>query len=100
MIRIETDQTDSQLTLRVAGKLCGANVEALAECWSLARRRYTAPGCNRSRQFVDLSEMTSIDKAGWRLLRRMHSDGVEVSGKGLASQTILDELTYEEERDA
>jgi anti-anti-sigma regulatory factor len=99
MIRIETDQTDTRLTLRVAGRLCGANVEALAECWSLARSRGAA-GRARSRQFVDLSDITSIDQAGWRLLRRMHNDGVEVSGKGLATQTILDELTYKEEKES
>jgi hypothetical protein len=28
----------------------------------------------------------------------MHSDGVEVSGRGLATQTILDELTEKQER--
>jgi hypothetical protein len=30
----------------------------------------------------------------------MHNDGVEVSGKGLATQTILDELTYKEEKES
>ena len=89
MIRIETEQTDTQLTFRVAGKLCGNSVEALAECWRLSGR-------DRSTQFVDLSDVVSIDKAGWRLLRHMHHQGVEVSGKGLATQTILDELLDKE----
>jgi hypothetical protein len=42
---------------------------------------------------VDLSDVSSIDKAGWRLLRHMRRDGVRFSAKGLAGQTVLDELT-------
>jgi ABC-type transporter Mla MlaB component len=88
MMRIETDQTDDQLTLRVAGRLCGSCVEALEECWKTACLRYPAV-----KQSVDLSDVTSIDRTGWCLLRRMHHDGVEISGEGLAAQTIFDELT-------
>jgi len=87
MMRIETDQTDDHLTLRVAGRLCGACVDALEECWKTGRLRSPA-----TKQWVDLSEVTSIDKAGWCLLRRMHREGVEVSAKGLAILTIMDEL--------
>lgn len=92
MMRIEADETDEQLTLRVAGRLCGACVAALEECWKTARLRFP-----EGKQHVDLSEVTSIDKAGWYLLRLMHRDGVEVSGKGLANQTIVDELTQKDE---
>jgi anti-anti-sigma regulatory factor len=91
MIRIDTERTDKQVILRVAGRLCGISVEALEECWRISRRE-------KSSESVDLSDVTSIDRAGWRLLRRMHAHGVELSGKGLATQTILDELTYEEEK--
>jgi hypothetical protein len=91
MLRIETHQTDEQLTLRVAGRLCGPCVAALEECWKTTRR---FPG----KQYVDLSDVTSIDKTGWSLLRLMHRDGVEVSAKGLATQTIRDELTEKEEK--
>ncbi|MGD1093621.1 MAG: hypothetical protein ABSB35_16740 [Bryobacteraceae bacterium] len=91
MMRIETEQTDDQLTLRVAGRLCGACVAALEECWKTGRLRSPA-----GRRSVDLSEVTSIDKAGWCLLRRMHREGVEVSAKGLAILTIMDELADKE----
>jgi anti-anti-sigma regulatory factor len=87
MMRIEADQTDDHLTLKVAGKLCGACVAALEDCWRSARLESPA-----RKQFVDLSDVTSIDKTGWCLLRRMHRDGVEVSGRGLATETILDQL--------
>jgi anti-anti-sigma regulatory factor len=93
MMRIETDQTDDHLTLRVAGKLSGACVAALEDCWRSARLESPA-----RKQFVDLSDVTSIDKIGWCLLRRMHQEGVEVSGKGLATETILDQLADQEHR--
>jgi ABC-type transporter Mla MlaB component len=92
MLRIETDQTEGHLIFRVAGKLGEPCVAALEQCWQAGRSRSPA-----ARLSVDLSDVTSIDKAGWRLLRQMHGDGVEVSGKGLATQTILDELTCKEE---
>jgi len=46
---------------------------------------------------VDLSDVSSIDKAGWCLLRHMHRDGVRLSAQGLAGQTVLDELTAKDE---
>jgi ABC-type transporter Mla MlaB component len=88
MIRIETDQTESQLTFRIAGKLCGASVRALEDCWKAAH--LSSPTLEKA---VDLSDVSSIDKAGWCLLRHMHRDGVRFSAKGLAGQTVLDELT-------
>jgi len=87
MLRIETDQADDQLTLRVAGRLCGPCVAALEQCWQEGRSRSPA-----GKRVLDLSDVTSIDRAGWCLLRLMHRDGVEIAGKGLANQTILDEL--------
>jgi ABC-type transporter Mla MlaB component len=92
MIRIETHRTETHLTLRIAGKLCGASVRALEECWKAAR--LSSPALEEA---VDLSDVTSIDKTGWRLLRHMHRDGVRFSAKGLAGQTVLDELTAKDE---
>lgn len=92
MLRIETDQSEGHLIFRVSGKLGVPCIAALEQCWQAGRLR--SPAAKLS---VDLSDVTSIDKAGWRLLRQMHSDGVEVSGRGLATQTILDELTCKEE---
>ena len=88
MIRIETHQTESHLTFRIAGRLCGASVRLLEDCWKSAH--LSSPGLEKA---VDLSDVSSIDRAGWRLLRRMHRDGVRFSAKGLAGQTVLDELT-------
>src|ERR1700722_19900986 len=90
MIRIETHQTESHLTFRIAGKLCGASVRALEECWKAARLSFLA-----LEEAVDLSEVSSIDKAGWGLLRHVHRDHVRFSAKGLAGQTVLDELRAE-----
>jgi ABC-type transporter Mla MlaB component len=92
MIRIETHQNEGSLTLKVAGKLCGASVTALEDCWKAAR--LSSPAAEEA---VDLSDVTSIDKSGWCLLRQMHRDGVRFSAKGLAGQTILDEFTGRDE---
>jgi len=92
MIRIETHQTGSHLTFRIAGKLCGASVRALEDCWKAAH--LSAPALEEA---VDLSDVSSIDKAGWHLLRHMHRDGVRFSAKGLAGQTVLDELRTNDE---
>jgi hypothetical protein len=92
MIRIETHQTASHLTFRIAGKLCGASVRALEDCWKAAH--LSSPTLEEA---VDLSEVSSIDKAGWRLLRHMHRDGVRLSATGLAGQAVLDELTVKDE---
>jgi ABC-type transporter Mla MlaB component len=92
MIRIETHQTESHLTFKVAGKLCGASVRALEDSWKAAH--LSSPDLE---QAVDLSEVSSIDKAGWSLLRHMHRDGIRLSAKGLAGQTVLDELTAKDE---
>ena len=98
MIRIEMNQIDDQLTLRVAGRLRGTNVEALEECWNMARLRSLSGKRDKPRMSVDLRDVTSIDKGGWSLMRLMHREGAKVSGKGLATQTIQDELTDEEEK--
>src|SRR5580700_7750147 len=92
MIRIETHQTRSHLTFRIAGKLCGASVRALEECWNAAH--LSSPPLEET---VDLTDVSSIDKAGWHLLRQMHRDGVRLTAKGLAGQTVLDELTTKDE---
>jgi ABC-type transporter Mla MlaB component len=91
-IRIETHQTESHLTFRIAGKLYGASVRALEDCWKAAHLSSLA-----LEEAVDLSEVSSIDKAGWGLLRHMHRDHVRFSAKGLAGQTVLDELTRKNE---
>jgi ABC-type transporter Mla MlaB component len=95
MLRIETHQTQNQLTFRVAGKLCGASVAALEECWRAAQS-----GTPRAEEAIDLTDVTSIDKAGWSLLQRMYDKGVKFTAKGLTGQTILDELAGKEERRA
>jgi ABC-type transporter Mla MlaB component len=92
MIRIETHQTESHLTFRIAGKLCGASVKALEDCWIAAHIR--SPTLEEA---VDLSDVSLIDKAGWLLLRHMHRYGVRFSAKGLAAQAVLDELTAKDE---
>jgi anti-anti-sigma regulatory factor len=93
MMRIETDQTDDQPTLRVAGRLSGVSVATLEDCWRKARTQSPA-----RKQFLDLSGVASIDKTGWGLIRQMHRDCIELCGKLLGTETILDQLLDKEEK--
>ena len=92
MIRIETHQTESHLTFKIAGKLCGASVRALEDCWKAAY--LSSPDLE---QAVDLSDVSWIDRAGWCLLRNMHCDGVRLWAKGLVGEMVLDELAAKDE---
>jgi len=92
MIRIETHQTESHLTFKIAGKLCGASVKALEDCWKAAY--LSSPDLE---QAVDLSDVSWIDRAGWCLLRNMHRDGVRLWAKGLVGEMVLDELAAKDE---
>src|SRR3984957_17671451 len=92
MIRIETHQNESHLTFRIAGKLGGGRGRALEDCGKAAHM--SSPALQET---VDLTDVSSIDKAGWSLLRHMHRDGVRPSAQGLAGQTVLDELTAKDE---
>jgi ABC-type transporter Mla MlaB component len=92
MIRIETHQTESHLTFKIAGKLCGASVRALEDCWKAAY--LSSPDLE---QAVDLSDVSWIDRAGWCLLRNMHRDGVRLWAKGLVGEMVLDELAAKDE---
>ena len=91
MMRIETSQVDDHVTFKVEGKLCGAWVAALEECWQAMRKQFPP-----EKQSVDLSDATFVDKAGWYLLRLMHREGVAVVAKGLVTQEIVDEITNNE----
>ncbi|MBZ5619753.1 MAG: hypothetical protein LAQ69_13665 [Acidobacteriia bacterium] len=77
-------ELDDQLILRVEGRLAGAFVPELENCWKAARTS------RPSRKIaVDLKSVTCIDRAGRYLLELMHSNGVGFLRAGLATQDIL-----------
>lgn len=87
--RFQVHESDGQFTLQVEGRLSGAWVSELEQCWQTAR----AGGANRKFR-VDLKGMTCIDQAGRYLLRLMHREGVHLVACRWVIQDIL-EQTYE-----
>jgi anti-anti-sigma regulatory factor len=87
MMKIQVKELDDQLILQVEGRLAGAYVPELEECWQAAHSRQ--PDLKIS---VDLKSVTCIDRTGRYLLQWMHSDGVDFLGAGLAVQDVLEEV--------
>ena len=87
MIKIQTKELDDQLTLQVEGRLAGAFVPELENCWQAARANQP----NRKIS-VYLKSVTCIDRDGRSLLQLMHRNGVGFLRAGLAIQDILEQV--------
>jgi anti-anti-sigma regulatory factor len=87
MMKIQTKELDGQLILQVEGRLAGAFVPELENCWHAARAKQ--PDRKIS---VDLKSVTCIDRAGRYLLQLMYGNGVGFLRAGLAVQDILEQF--------
>jgi anti-anti-sigma regulatory factor len=87
MMKIQLKEFDEQLTLQVEGRLAGAFVPELENCWQVARANQPSRKIS-----VDLQSVTCVDQAGRSLLRSMHRDGVSFLRAGLAIQDILEQV--------
>jgi anti-anti-sigma regulatory factor len=87
MMKTQIKQLDGHLVLQVEGRLSGAFVPELENCWHAAR----AEQPNRKIS-VDLKSVTCIDRAGRRLLQSMHRNGTGFLGAGMAIQDILEQI--------
>jgi anti-anti-sigma regulatory factor len=87
MMKIQTTELDGQLILQVEGRLAGAFVPELENCWQAARAKQ--PDRKIS---VDLKSVTCIDRAGRYLLQLMYGNGVGFLRAGLAIQDILEQF--------
>jgi anti-anti-sigma regulatory factor len=87
MIKIQMKELDGQVVLQVEGRLAGAFVPELENCWQTARSNQP----NR-RILVDLKSVTCVDRAGRCLLQSMHTSGVGFLRAGMAIQDILEQV--------
>jgi anti-anti-sigma regulatory factor len=83
MMIIETRETGNELTFKVEGRLSGAGVATLQDCWRTAAGRYP-----HGKFAVDLTQVTFIDQAGALLLQLMDRDGVAFLTKGLMTEEV------------
>jgi hypothetical protein len=88
MLKITLHDAAGRLRLELEGRLAGAWVCELEQCWRTAKANQPIKGFS-----VDLTSVTFIDQAGRYLLQLMHRDGVSLVASGLMLQDILDHIT-------
>src|SRR5580704_17784 len=84
MLRITTEKKRGRTVLSVEGRLAGAWVETLAQCW-----RTRAP---EEKFSVDLCGVSFIDAAGKVLLKEIHEQGGKLIAEGCLNQAIVEEI--------
>jgi outer membrane protein len=84
MLRITTEKKRGKTTLSVEGRLAGAWVAALEQCW-----RERTPG---EKFNVDLCGVSFIDAAGKVLLKEIHQQGGRLIAEGCLNQAIVEEI--------
>jgi anti-anti-sigma regulatory factor len=92
MLKIQMKELDDGLILQVEGRLAGAFVPELENCWQAARTDQP----NRKIS-VDLKDVICVDRAGRYLLQLMHSNGVGFLRAGLSIQDIVEEVLEQPE---
>ena len=87
-MKIDAREECGRTILTLHGKLAGAWVASLEECWKKARLQ------DSNRTFsIELAGVTSVDQSGWYLLQLMHRDGVSFVAHGLMNEDIKDRIT-------
>lgn len=84
MLRITTEKKRGRTVLSVEGRLTGAWVEALAQCWHTRTPE--------EKFSVDLCGVTFIDAAGKALLKEIHEQGGKLIAEGCLNQAIVQEI--------
>jgi anti-anti-sigma regulatory factor len=92
MMRIQVKELGGSVILQVEGRLAGAFVPELENCWKAARARQP-----NHKILIDLKDVTCVDRAGRYLLELLHGNGVAFLGPGLAIQDILEQIRERQE---
>jgi len=87
MLRITHAQTETTRRWTLCGRLTGVWVDELRACWEHGHQ--TGAGAT---EVVDLSDVTSIDESGEKLLSDMKSSGASLVGSGVYNEHLLKNL--------
>ena len=87
MVRISMEDRGDTLQLKLEGRLSGAWVAELEECW----RSYAARSPHK-KLIVDLTDTEFIDLAGKYLLRLMHQSGVAITARTPYMKAFVGEI--------
>ncbi|HWT83858.1 MAG TPA: hypothetical protein VN648_34325 [Candidatus Methylomirabilis sp.] len=87
MLRITMHDNQETLTFQLEGRLAGAWVKEVEQCWqsTLAHHRKTILR-------VDLTDVTFIDDAGKACLAAMHRQGAELVAADCVTKEIVAEI--------
>src|SRR5947208_7716132 len=88
MLRITVHDNLESLTFQLEGRLVGAWVRELEECWQSTLASQRKPVLR-----VDLTGVTFIDAAGKAYLAAMHSQGVEFVAADCLTKAVVAEIT-------
>lgn len=94
MLRITTETKRSRTVLTVEGRIAGASVGTVEQCWR--ELSFASP---KQKFVVNLCGVSFIDNAGKVLLREMHSAGAELQAEGCLNQAIVKEICAADEAD-
>src|SRR5580692_454377 len=87
MFRITTENKRGKIILSVEGRLVGAAVQTLEQCW-----RELSNATPKPKFHVDLCGASFIDNAGKVLLKEMHQQGAALVAEGCLNQAIVREI--------
>lgn len=86
MLKITLHDTAAEFRIRLEGRLSGAWVTELRQCWVTA-----SSTTNGRSTIVDLHDVDFVDEAGQNLLAEMHGQGVELAASTPLIQGMVEE---------
>ena len=95
MLRITTEKRRGKTVLGVEGRVAGAWVAALEQCW-----RELHASSPREKFHIDLCGVSFIDTAGKVLLKEIHRQGGQLVAEGCLNQAIVHEIVKSEKKGA
>jgi anti-anti-sigma regulatory factor len=87
MLKITLHDSATEFRLKLEGRLAGAWVRELEQCWRTAAS--TTAG---RRTVVDLADVDFVDPAGEIVLTEMHTSGVELVGETPLICSMLEQV--------
>jgi anti-anti-sigma regulatory factor len=89
MLRITMHDNRESLTFQLEGRLAGAWVKEVEQCWQNTLNHHRNPILR-----VDLTGVTFIDDAGKACLAAMHRQGAKFVAAGCETKAIVAEITH------
>ena len=88
MLRITNHNDAKSLTFQLEGKLAGAWVRELEDCWQQASAGFPTTFIR-----FDLTGVTYVDAAGKKFLAARHAQGAELIAAGCLMRHVVAEIT-------